>query len=62
MSDQRIHAIIHDEAVKVSECNSKETKAVLASGKALAAINNKEVSIYGGSIKEVFLFNDGIQV
>jgi hypothetical protein len=61
LSDQRIHAIIHDEAVKVSECNSKEAKAVLASGKALPAIN-KEVGIYDSSVNEVLLFNDGIQV
>jgi hypothetical protein len=61
LSDQRIHAIIHDEAVKVSECNSKEAKAVLASGKALPSIN-KEAAIYDSSVNEVLLFNDGIQV
>jgi len=61
LSDQRIHGIVHDEAVKVSECNAKEAKAILATGKTLPAIN-KEVAIYDSAAKEVLLFNDGIQV
>lgn len=61
LSDQRIHGIVQDEAAKVSVCNAKEAKAVLATGKSLPAIN-KEVAIYDRTTKEILLFNDGIQV
>jgi hypothetical protein len=61
LSAQRIHAVIHDEAVKAGGCSSKEAEAVSASGKALPSIN-KEAAIYDSSVNEVLLFNDGIQV
>jgi hypothetical protein len=61
LSGQRIHDIVYEEAKRLSTSKAADTKAVLASGKALPSIN-REVAIYDAHTEEVLLFDDGIQV
>ena len=61
ISGQRIHAIVEEEARRLSAAQATEARAVLATGTALPPMN-QEIAIYDALTEEVLLFDDGIQV
>jgi hypothetical protein len=61
LSSQRIHAMIEEEARRLSAANATQAKAVLATGRALPPMN-QEVAMYDAPTEEVVVFDDGIQV
>ncbi len=61
LSGQRIHAIIAEEARRLSAAQATQAKAGLASGRVLPPMK-QEVAIYDAHTEEVVLLEDGIQV
>lgn len=61
LSGQRIHAIVEEEAKRLSASKASQAKTVLTSGNVLPPIN-QESAIYDACAAEVLLFDDGIQV
>jgi hypothetical protein len=61
LSSQRIHAIVEEEARRLSAAKATQARAVLETGTVLPSIN-QEVAIYDMQTEEVLLFDDGIQV
>ena len=62
ISDQKIHQLVVDKALEVSQALTEETQLILSNPmKKLPAINGK-VDIYEGTEKEILLLDEGIQV
>jgi hypothetical protein len=61
VSSQRIHAIVEEEAKRLSVATAAQARVTLAEGHPVPAIN-QGVAIYEAQTEEVLLFVDGIQV
>jgi hypothetical protein len=62
ISDQKIHQLVVDKALEVSQALTEETQLILSNPMKKLPVINGKVNIYEGTEKEILLLDDAIQV